>query len=172
MLVFYKSIIYCFVLTVYLVTWINLFIDSNSLSFGFSMCILMPPLRLVYILFLFLALLHWQDFQENVKWKWQGGYSYLLTYHYLKKKFSSISWGMMFALNFLWRYSLSYEKKSFYFYFAKRNLLFCFNHEWLWLFLFTFFLHLLKWLHAFSLISVGVVNYSGWSLRDKSTFLV
>lgn len=66
------SIIYFYILILYVLTLINSIIDSNGLSFGFSMYILLSPPQYIFILFLFLTLLHWQDFQETLKWKWQG----------------------------------------------------------------------------------------------------
>ena len=86
--VFYVYGLFC-IFTLYPLTCINSLTDSNRLSFGFSMYTFISPLQSMYVLFLILALWHWKDFQDTVKWQW--GYPYLLRYSYLRKKFSSIS---------------------------------------------------------------------------------
>ena len=153
------SVIYFCILTLYLLTLINSLIDSNSLSFVFSMYILMSP-QSINILFLFLALLHWQNFQENIKWKLKQGYPYLLSYPYLRKKFFNIS-SSDACISFL--EDTFYHIKIFpSISILLRGICCCFVSITCGCKCFYLhFSHLLKRLHAFCLISVNVVNYSG-----------
>lgn len=90
------------------------------LSFGFFIYILISPLQSIYILLLFLVLLHWKTSKTLLNGN--GNRALLISWDIIISERNFPISSMMFAIHFLWRNSLSY-KDSFYVYFSESNLL-------------------------------------------------